>query len=1360
MVGFAAGQLIKLADGRHARVRFIGTTRFAPGEWIGLELEDATGKNDGSVQGERYFECEYGFGMFVRASAIVEIVEQAKKEEPRVAPKSGLDGRGRPGSMIVPPGGAVGTRKQSLMSSTPGGKKPSSAASSPSPAPRALGRALRSPTKSPVKQLAGPGTPAASRASSTASRTIPSHKARPSLSNRSSVAPTPTSTTSNSRLSLRQSQSQSMMGPPAKTTRTGLAASRTTISPATSRRMSLKPATAKSPVMGKVEASSGEQSEDASRASSPPDGPELDVVKPSLARPTPSPMSQRSVSGSNMLVQKELDDLKTKLKIMEKKRAEDREKLKMVETYRAERDKFETIIQKLREKYQPQQQEITTLRKQLKEAEYRVEEVERLQAEHESILEMAALDREMAEEVAESIKAEYEALKIRTEELELEVEVLKEENDQLGQVMSPEEKSSQGWLQMERTNERLREALIRLRDMTQQQEADLKDQVKDLEEELKDYNNLKAQYESTKEKLLASEANMEDLKQQVEALGAEEMIEELTEKNMQYQEEVNELKAIIEDLESLKELNDELEINHIESEKQLQEEIDFREGIYHEQNRKISQQDAVIEDLEYTLSKFRELVSTLQNDLEDMRASQQITETEATDLTVRSRAMMDLNMKLQASAAKAQVKSIDLELGRMEAEESASHLSIVKLYLPDYYESERNPILALLRFKRVGFKASVMGNTVRERLADPSIRFPEQDGFLAYEVLEKLTWISLVCDRFVTFMDGCSSEQFSSFEGALYELEPVERILNFWIESLKKGELNEKTCADELQRSTALLSHLAETLIPQHVEGTGNEMYMLSVLTQTYLDNTASALAQLKSRIQSKIPPSPEDEESQHLYKKIDTVVQQARGIKVASSKVTRSLEELRTRSLALAEECKETFESTEQAAKELSAVAQLIGNSFLQLVDDDDRTEPFTHPEVLTSMSSAVASIPKGSPGDSSSNDALAIIANKLRLLTGYVDETSNLSSDLSQTVEFDRRQSPWIARSKMLKASQDTSPDAEEEIRRLKNELSEASNALGAKDRVFEEQSIKIELLEARMREAGKKAAVVKDLEAKIENLHSKENELVALVERQSQNMQAIEKERDEYRSRFEKLKRASDSEGSSGVGGVVNAAASLSVMKENEALRAEVTSLQSAIRYIRDDNKRAHLLDPYSVQRSNHMRSWLDVPLVRSKPSVNEQDPDYRHKQAAECRDILSHLLKLTKESKLVDLKASSTSDPANRLAWRPVKSTPKYHAMKQREHYEQWSQWKDEVVKEWKLKKLNAGSGTTRRVQPTSNPRAPASFSVDHAAFPDISRKGLASDRDEGVMGKTWKILGLQPETGDIPRVSNEPQILDD
>jgi len=53
-----------------ATIRFIGPTQFAGGEWIGCELDDATGKNDGSVQGERYFQCKSGYGIFVRESMV------------------------------------------------------------------------------------------------------------------------------------------------------------------------------------------------------------------------------------------------------------------------------------------------------------------------------------------------------------------------------------------------------------------------------------------------------------------------------------------------------------------------------------------------------------------------------------------------------------------------------------------------------------------------------------------------------------------------------------------------------------------------------------------------------------------------------------------------------------------------------------------------------------------------------------------------------------------------------------------------------------------------------------------------------------------------------------------------------------------------------------------------------------------------------------------------------------------------------------------------------------------------------------------------------------------------------------------
>ena len=36
-------------------VRYMGRTEFADGQWIGIELDEPYGKNDGSVSGKRYF---------------------------------------------------------------------------------------------------------------------------------------------------------------------------------------------------------------------------------------------------------------------------------------------------------------------------------------------------------------------------------------------------------------------------------------------------------------------------------------------------------------------------------------------------------------------------------------------------------------------------------------------------------------------------------------------------------------------------------------------------------------------------------------------------------------------------------------------------------------------------------------------------------------------------------------------------------------------------------------------------------------------------------------------------------------------------------------------------------------------------------------------------------------------------------------------------------------------------------------------------------------------------------------------------------------------------------------------------------
>jgi dynactin 1 len=128
MSGFEIGQTVQLNDGgRLAIVRYAGQPEFAPGEWIGVELEDGSGKNDGSVKGQRYFECDMGRGMFLRPTA-VKIIEQPAPKA-KVPPAKRLS---RPSSVVAPGAG----RRMSSIPDTAGGKRMSINAASPSPAVR------------------------------------------------------------------------------------------------------------------------------------------------------------------------------------------------------------------------------------------------------------------------------------------------------------------------------------------------------------------------------------------------------------------------------------------------------------------------------------------------------------------------------------------------------------------------------------------------------------------------------------------------------------------------------------------------------------------------------------------------------------------------------------------------------------------------------------------------------------------------------------------------------------------------------------------------------------------------------------------------------------------------------------------------------------------------------------------------------------------------------------------------------------------------------------------------------------------------------------------------------------------------
>ena len=1299
------GQRIKLSDGRKGTVRFIGLTSFAAGEWIGVELDEATGKNDGSVNNERFFDCPKGYGMFVRPTTLT-IIGPA----PAPAPKPAAKRTSRPSSALVTGSSSrpVGPQDTGLV------KRMSLNAPSPSPGPksrppsiirvrrfpkclpcRSLIKLEQSPTKSPTKQPAtAPSSAGPSRTGTPSNSKPPGARPRQSIGGvgtRTSMPPPPIpaprpnrQVSGASTISARSAVGvgRTLSGRLPSAGRPGLAR------PMSGRNLSSGPLSLER--SGERSVASPVKSSDDEILSPQPTSPvqartmaleRLAGGSASSSKSSPTATTAPRPSPSAPPTNKEIEDLKAKLRVLEKKRMDDREKLNSLERLKAERDKFERIIQTLQIKYQPQQQEITDLRRQLKEAESRLYNIEEIQAEHETAMELATLDREMAEETAEVLKIELEALKQKGEELELEVEILREENAEFTNGMSPEERASTGWLQMERNNERLREALITLRDMTQANEEELKEQIKVLEDDVREFDMVKEQFVTTREKLKQTENIVEDLREQLNvAQDASGMLEELSEKNMNLQEEVAELKAVIDDLEALKEINDELEINHVQNERELQEEIDWKDNAIAEQARQVAQQREAMEDMEYTLSRFRELVTSLQSDLEDMRASHAVTENESEQLNSRSRAMMDLNMKLQISAAKAQVKTIDLELRRMEAQEAEQHLEIVKLFLPDTYQADRDSVLALLRFKRLAFKANVLNGFLKERVNGQPHPGHEDDVFEGCGAIDKLTWVSTMCDRFANAISHCSLEQFAKFEGALYELEPVERALNGWIDGLRRDDLKERQCSAELQRTVALMTHLGEVHFSDDLESFADDIHMRALLMQSHLESAAVTFSAMKFMVQRIVSPSEaEDELTQYFAKKTSDVISQTRSTKVIASKVVRALEDLKTRSLSLAPDTFEAFEQCESVTQELADIARRVGLEVHQFLHEEGRPEPYTYAEVQSCIFKLAQSA-----FNSSESDLFSTYMTKLRLATNQISDIAALSTDLTQAQEFDRSPAPWILRSRELKALRTVPVDAEEEMRRLKDAINDARRAIAVREESLSTAQVRIETLEARMRDANAKASRMAELEVQVGIAKQDAASLREDIQKQDRELKDLEADRDKWK------KIAGDARmlvGGGEMGGGSGTKASqeraVATAREMDTLKDEITSLQSAVRYLREDNRRARM-----KEQSNY--DWLAEPLTKPTRLAEQR----KAMVVAEGKVVLSELVKLATSAKVYDLETL----PQDKLAWKPAKSTPQYHAAKQLEDFVSWKSWQNAVLKKSQAlanKPPNVALSTSRR-----------------------------------------------------------------
>jgi dynactin 1 len=167
------------------------------------------------------------------------------------------------------------------------------------------------------------------------------------------------------------------------------------------------------------------------------------------------------VSPEKVVDDTELQELRAKVRVLEAKRADDARHVRELETRLSEAESFVALRPKLQAKLNSQQTELIATRRELADSKQLAELSEARVVDAQEQLEMAMLDKEVAEERAEIAESELDDLRERLAIAEVELEVMKEGGEEIDEGGESNAKSSLAYIQLEKQNERLKEALIR-----------------------------------------------------------------------------------------------------------------------------------------------------------------------------------------------------------------------------------------------------------------------------------------------------------------------------------------------------------------------------------------------------------------------------------------------------------------------------------------------------------------------------------------------------------------------------------------------------------------------------------------------------------------------------------------------------------------------------------------------------------------------------------------------------------------------------------------------------------------------------------------------------------------------------------
>jgi dynactin 1 len=592
----------------------------------------------------------------------------------------------------------------------------------------------------------------------------------------------------------------------------------------------------------------------------------LETLKPqftpgqSLTSPAPTPQPSAEDKLHNLQLQNENDDLKKqvqdlteKLETIKIRRSEDKERMREFDKMKTQYEQLQEFKSKIMEAQSSLQRELQRAKQEAKDAIEARDIHQEEMADLAENVELITLDKEMAEEKADALQLELESAKERIEELQLDLEILKTEmqekstirSDVGGEITTTGGMSIYEVKQLEQQNARLKETLVRLRDLSAHEKHEIQKLQKELELKKSEVQELQRIKEKLTTKVDELEGQFVDLQEQVDAaLGAEEMVEQLAEKKMELEDRVKALEEEVIELEALEEVHEQLVEQNHELELDLREELDMAHAAKREALR---EKDAALEtvlDRDQTIMKFRELVQRLNEQTMNLRDKLN------QESSGKEHGLGEtIDFKQVFAESKAHTRAIDLQLRQIELTQANEHVKYLLAYMPETFMArggDHDAISVILLVSRIVFKAGIIVTQSRDRFAPVSLidRNAITQGHAVHQfafrsrLLHHIHSLQSVMHQFLYGLSTCSPDALLKVGSSIPEMIAQEKIIDGIVDLLKNNQLDENSPTEGLEKCVSFFNAMYSVLLTN--EGLTNE-------TQIVRDCVASIMTACES---------------------------------------------------------------------------------------------------------------------------------------------------------------------------------------------------------------------------------------------------------------------------------------------------------------------------------------------------------------------------------------------------------------------------------------------------------------------------------------------------------------------------------